>query len=208
MPTLNKQMVRNQFANRLRELRVPRGFTTARSLARALEIDENRYTRYERAEVEPDLFMIRKICQILSVTPCDLLNPAEKRRKSNSGRRIPRPGDAYHDGRDHAAQDDEVVPREFGVATHAWEVAEATVRLRQTGRKGHDHDSHDGTAASPLAEIGEAGALYKSLMREPFETISSLSQDPALLNADQQPAQDLRASIERFVQELRASRGL
>ncbi|MBS0244706.1 MAG: helix-turn-helix transcriptional regulator, partial [Proteobacteria bacterium] len=53
-------LARAEFARRLRELRIPRGFRTARSLARALEIDENRYTRYERAEVEPDLDMIRR----------------------------------------------------------------------------------------------------------------------------------------------------
>ncbi len=65
---------RVQFANRLKMLRVPRGFSTARSFAKALGIDENRYTRYERAEVEPDLSLIAKICGLLGVTPNDLLD--------------------------------------------------------------------------------------------------------------------------------------
>jgi transcriptional regulator with XRE-family HTH domain len=64
---------RERFAKRLRELRVPRGFRTARSLARALGIDENRYTRYERAEVEPDLALLVRICEMLQLTPNDLL---------------------------------------------------------------------------------------------------------------------------------------
>lgn len=64
---------RTIFARRLRELRVPRGFRTARSLASALGIDENRYTRYERAEVEPDLGLLMKICETLALTPNDLL---------------------------------------------------------------------------------------------------------------------------------------
>jgi transcriptional regulator with XRE-family HTH domain len=64
---------RTTFARRLRELRVPRGFRTARSLAQALGIDENRYTRYERAEVEPDLGLLVKICEVLALTPNDLL---------------------------------------------------------------------------------------------------------------------------------------
>lgn len=66
---------RGDFARRLRALRVPRGFATARAFALALGIDENRYTRYERAEVEPDLALIRHICEVLGVTPNELLGP-------------------------------------------------------------------------------------------------------------------------------------
>jgi len=36
-------------------------------------IEENRYTRYERAEVEPSLTVLLKICETLGVTPNDLL---------------------------------------------------------------------------------------------------------------------------------------
>ena len=53
-----------------------RGFRTARSFARALEIDENRYTRYERAEVEPSLELIQRICQLLDIGPNELLGHA------------------------------------------------------------------------------------------------------------------------------------
>lgn len=67
--------VREHFARRLKELRIPRGFPTARSLSRALGIDENRYTRYERAEVEPDLSLLLKICGLLRASPNDLLIP-------------------------------------------------------------------------------------------------------------------------------------
>ncbi|MFT5509304.1 MAG: transcriptional regulator with XRE-family HTH domain [Hyphomicrobiaceae bacterium] len=65
--------IRSRFAQRLRAIRIPRGFKTARSFAEALEIDENRYTRYERAEVEPDLQLLMRICNLLSATPNDLL---------------------------------------------------------------------------------------------------------------------------------------
>lgn len=64
---------RARFAQRLRAIRIPRGFKTARSFAEALEIDENRYTRYERAEVEPDLQLLMRICNLLGATPNDLL---------------------------------------------------------------------------------------------------------------------------------------
>ena len=65
--------VRARFAQRLRAIRIPRGYKTARSFAEALEIDENRYTRYERAEVEPDLRLMMRICGLLGATPNDLL---------------------------------------------------------------------------------------------------------------------------------------
>ena len=65
--------VRADFAKRLREQRVKRGYAKARSFARAIGIEENRYTRYERAEVEPDLTLIKRICDALRVTPDDLL---------------------------------------------------------------------------------------------------------------------------------------
>jgi len=49
---------RERFASQVRHLRAQKGFATARSFARALDIEENRYTRYERAEVEPSLTLI------------------------------------------------------------------------------------------------------------------------------------------------------
>ncbi len=205
MQPLNKQTIRNQFAKRLRELRVPRGFASARSLARALEIDENRYTRYERAEVEPDLFMIRKICQILDVTPCDLLGAAEKNRKMSGGRRVMRASGDQSGNDDHAGNSHHPGGSGLDVTTAAWSLAQVIVNVRQTGR----HADGDVTMpASPLADIGEAGALYQTLMRAPFETISALSQEPALHHARQPQAQELREAINGFVDVLKAKRGL
>ena len=69
--------VRLEFARRLRQLRAERGFDHARDFARALGIEENRYTRYERAEVEPSLTLIHRICVALRVSPmisCASLN--------------------------------------------------------------------------------------------------------------------------------------
>jgi len=68
--------IRLQFAKRLKLLRTEKGFTHARAFAKALGIEENRYTRYERAEVEPSLTLIHRICQTLQVSPNDLLGLA------------------------------------------------------------------------------------------------------------------------------------
>ena len=60
------------FAVRLKQLRVLRGFRTARAFAQALEIDENRYTRWERGEVEPSVAMLGKMADVLNL-PVDIL---------------------------------------------------------------------------------------------------------------------------------------
>ncbi len=60
------------FAIRLKQLRVLRGFRTARAFAQALEIDENRYTRWERGEVEPSVAMLAKMAEVLNL-PVDIL---------------------------------------------------------------------------------------------------------------------------------------
>jgi len=57
---------------RLKQLRVLRGYRTARSFAQALQIDENRYTRWERGEVEPSVAMLGKMADMLNV-PVDML---------------------------------------------------------------------------------------------------------------------------------------
>jgi len=69
---------RGRFASQLRHLRAQKGFATARAFAQALGIEENRYTRYERAEVEPSLTLIHKMCVTLQVSPNDLLGHNER----------------------------------------------------------------------------------------------------------------------------------
>ena len=69
--------VRSQFAQRLKEMRVQSGFLRARYFAKSLGIEENRYTRYERAEVEPSLTLIHKMCETLRVSPNELMGFAE-----------------------------------------------------------------------------------------------------------------------------------
>ena len=65
---------REKFAKRLRRCRRQAGYVRARAFAQALGIEENRYTRYERAEAEPNLELIRKICLVLRVSPAILFD--------------------------------------------------------------------------------------------------------------------------------------
>ena len=55
MGTRHKPESRVAFARRLEAARIAAGYDTKRSFANALGIEEARYTRYERAETEPDI---------------------------------------------------------------------------------------------------------------------------------------------------------
>jgi transcriptional regulator with XRE-family HTH domain len=64
---------RQEFAARLRVLRTARGYHTAKQFAEALGLEQNRYNRYERAEVEPSLTVLDRMCRVLNVLPNELL---------------------------------------------------------------------------------------------------------------------------------------
>jgi transcriptional regulator with XRE-family HTH domain len=69
---------RAQFARRLRSLRTKKGFKHARAFALKLGLEENRYTRYERGEVEPNIATIHAICRVLRTEPNDLFGYSNK----------------------------------------------------------------------------------------------------------------------------------
>jgi DNA-binding XRE family transcriptional regulator len=70
-----KPPVRVAVSRRLRARRIAAGFDTARAFAQALGVKEDCYTRWERAETEPDFTHIMRICQVLKVTINDLFYP-------------------------------------------------------------------------------------------------------------------------------------
>jgi transcriptional regulator with XRE-family HTH domain len=181
-------LARQQFAQRLRELRIPRGFRTARSLARALDIDENRYTRYERAEVEPDLTMIRRICETLGVTPDALLGFDTLEDPTAPP---PITGKAFTNGM--AATP--LPSRATDLQTSAWLLAEAATSLLRTNA------SH---AAAPLTPVAETCKTYKALVERPFETISKILAHADLSNVDLPSASALRDSIDQFVANIKS----
>ncbi len=185
---------RDDFARRLRELRILRGCRTARSLARTLEIDENRYTRYERAEVEPDLEMIRRICATLAVSPSELLGPEEaaaSARNGQSTRRGPAPRGRGERGAAAPANG-------FALSAAAWDLAEAATRARIRGA-----DSTAKSVASPLADVSQTGTLYRTIMQQPFEAITMLLQEPTVLSAPPDVASGLRERIDQLVRHIK-----
>jgi transcriptional regulator with XRE-family HTH domain len=177
---------RRHFARRLRELRILRGFKTARSLAHALAIDENRYTRYERAEVEPDIELTQRICEMLRASPNDLFAvgyeaseraPPPVRELAETGAEYV-PGDG--DGRDTRAKT-------------AWTLACAVAELQSPAA--------DQTAGQQtLAKLRRAARLFVDLERRPYAAVSDILLLPALAGASVEEAQQ----IGKLVQELTA----
>jgi transcriptional regulator with XRE-family HTH domain len=183
--------VRSQFAQRLKMLRTQRGFDRARYFARTLGIEENRYTRYERAEVEPSLTLIHKMCTTLRVSPNELLG-------------FPEPGTAHAGFAESAAESLGVTNGGAGKAgkaldprgTLAWSLAAEAVAIR--------HEQGRSKAGSdPLATWRETGALFRSLQAEPFDTVAKIVNDEALRDIDAKRKAVLAQLIQSFTESVR-----
>ena len=191
--------VRSQFAKRLKSIRTRRGFDRARYFARSLGIEENRYTRYERAEVEPSLTLIHKMCETLRVSPNELLGFAE----SGQDRLYePAPGLA-----EAATGDIAQTPRRDGgghgpdaVSSLAWRLAAEAVaiRLEQAGKSK--------AASDALETMRETGALFHSLQARPFETAAQLAADPALERVDSKRRATLAGLIRSYTVSISEAR--
>lgn len=140
-------------------MRLQAGFIRARHLANAVGIEENRYTRYERAEVEPSLTLIHRICEALRTSPNELLGFAESREVSAPEKHARPKGPNQLD----------VLP----FRTLAWRLAVIVAEARQ--RRGHAADAED-----PLALYRETAKLFSTLERDPFGIVADIASDDAL----------------------------
>jgi len=188
--------VRSRFAKRLRSIRTQRGFDRARYFARSLGIEENRYTRYERAEVEPNLSLIHKMCETLRVSPNELLGFSESGGESALGAGLglaeagpgeitlthDRPGSAGN-GADAAS-------------SLAWRLAAETIAIR------HEHAGKSKAPGDPLETMRETGALFRSLQAKPFETAAELAADPALERVDSKRRSAVAGLIRAFTDSI------
>jgi len=186
--------VRSQFAQRLKSLRTQRGFDRARYFARTLGIEENRYTRYERAEVEPSLTLIHKMCETLHVSPNELLGFAEPRQ----GHQMPGLAEPALEeiARAHAGDAEGPGKGRDPTSSHAWNLAAEAVAIR------HEHTAKSKAGADPLAALRETGALFHSLQAEPFDTVAKIVNDDALRDVDAKRRAKLAALIQAFTESV------
>ena len=159
--------VRSQFAKRLKEMRIRNGFIRARYFAKSLGIEENRYTRYERAEVEPSLTLLHKMCEILRVSPNALMGFAEY---EGNGAQVPAFAEDSPPSRTANTEDTAARHRDL----LAWRLASETVLFRSR------HRARGRGAPDPLATTQETGKLYRKLQSDPFSTVAEIVAEPAL----------------------------
>lgn len=181
-----KTEARAHFARQLRQFRVARGHRTARSLAKVLGIGENRYTRYERAEVEPDLALLQQVCQVATVTPAQLLLPDKQttRRNTLPNGSVGLEGAALHPGRDASLR--------TAVEALTWRLASAVITCRNRA------DEPPVGAVLPQVQLQETTALYRQLSEQPFDAINTIVSDPAIALAPTTAAQTIHELIDRL----------
>lgn len=173
--------VRARFAQRLKTLRVQKGYLRARYFAKSLGIEENRYTRYERAEVEPDLTLLQKMCEVLRVTPNELVGFAEYGGP-------PLAPTFAEEASEYAGGDR--FGRQLGML--AWRLASeaAVIRNKQRAQvKG---------AADPLAIARETGKLFQQLQSDPFGMVAAIAADEDLKKLDARRKAELAELITSF----------
>lgn len=176
MATMLAPEVRLQFARRLKDMRTRRGFDRARYFAKSLGIEENRYTRYERAEVEPSLTLIHKMCETLRVSPNELLGFGELAPQPFAGApglaEGPAAGIAGMDGHGEGGKGpDPASSLAWGLATEA-----VALRYEQTGKSK--------AAGDPIRTLQETSALFRRLQADPFRTVAEIVDGRGLKDAD------------------------
>jgi transcriptional regulator with XRE-family HTH domain len=166
--------VRSHFAKRLKIIRTQRGFDRARYFAKSLGIEENRYTRYERAEVEPSLTLIHKMCAALHVTPNELLGFSEFNDEGafqtapGFGEPPPQPKAQGPSASGRGGSNKQ--------GSLAWRLAGEAIAIRVDQSKGK-------SAADPLATFRDTAALFQKLQAEPFDTVGEIVGDAAVKSA-------------------------
>ena len=179
---------RDRFANRLRRLRQERGFAAARHFAQALGVPENRYTRYERGDSEPDLDDLYLFFEHLPASPNELFGVG-------SGMLSARQPPGFASGPQESLERAPGIAGGSGFSTAieplrrsdadaaAWHLATIVIRHKRPKNTAvQDHLT--------FAELRETGLLFRALCNDPFDTISGLVTTP-----ENEPSTDVAVRI-------------
>ncbi len=189
--------VTERFAKRLRATRIGRGFKTARLFARNLGIHENRYTRYERAEVEPDLATFNSICTALEITPNDLL--CETIGLSSDG---PAPGLAPGFTEDRMTAIAGQSSGEWSPSPQARFKGEAMALAMELGAILAKKEVGGGEPA-PFEAIQAASGIFQRIVAAPFDFLSGIGHKIDIASADLEAQARVARHIRQIVEHLR-----
>lgn len=186
---------REIFSSRLREIRKGAGYKSARALAQELHIDENRYTRYERAEVEPNLQLIVQICGKLQTSPNELLGfdsgaglmaaPGFGEASDQTSFEATPPASFHHRRRGERAAP--------SVDATYWHVAEYVADLALAGVSG---------PGAELKRLSVASQAFSKIKADPFAYATDVVNEPHVKSASAD-AQNMLA--ERLSQAITAT---
>ena len=190
--------VREHFAKRLKELRIPRGFPTARSLSRALGIDENRYTRYERAEVEPDLSLLIKICALLRASPNDLLIPSgfDDSQRAYTTEPTTELTSSKPNGLSHTPPATDPLRRR----AIAWQLASELVGCGAVA-------INSAAAAAPMARLQLTNSLSAELDSDAFGTIGRILDDARMKTVAAPAVEKITGLVDELIAAIAADGG-
>jgi transcriptional regulator with XRE-family HTH domain len=172
------------FGRRLRELRVIRGYATARQFAEALGISENKYTRYERGVALPKIDLLHLIFEKLGTSPNDLFGFKDEGGTPTKGvlrglaESSSAPSQGFSGGGSdsgQAASSEHPAPPESDF--EGWQLAAEFAKIRARSGAGQDASKSSKTAFS---ELQETSRLFVELRSDPFGTIAAWLSDPAL----------------------------
>ena len=76
MPGTRHQAILKTFGKRLKAARGRAGYESAQRFAHVLGLEPPAYRKYERGAAEPNFETLTRICELLRVTPNDLLPQA------------------------------------------------------------------------------------------------------------------------------------
>lgn len=194
---------RTRFSRRLKSLRVPKGYRTARSFARALDIDENRYTRYERGEVEPSLDLLLRICDLLGATPndllCDYIGSAQSAHIPGFADERPEPELApsrQDHGRASGVSSESGHDLTGSTDATAWMLASELANLRVGKLEG---------GVAPFRRLELTSAIFTELKRGPFGIIAGLATELRDQDASVETQKRIYDLVDDLVREMRQS---
>lgn len=194
--------VREDFAQRLRTLRKDAGFKTARMFASTLQIDENRYTRYERAEVEPDLGLIAKFCDVLGITPNELLgfdaSHAFPDARSNAPLGFAESEQAAYGEMPSASavgSSSATAPYDDRVRAAIWQLADASARVDAGGQ------------SEAVTHLRKTATIYEEILKDPLGYVARAARRPELERASRSEQEALASAVNGLVELLKSSTG-
>lgn len=76
MPVTRHQAILRTFGKRLKSAREKAGYESAQRFAHMLGLEPPTYRKYERGEAEPNFETLTRMCELLKITPNQLLPAA------------------------------------------------------------------------------------------------------------------------------------